>query len=181
MPIKKSGSPSATLADERIIVSVREPSTWISTLLVVTKANGDIRICIDPKPLNKALFRDHYPMPTMTCYTTCKREGLFHGAYRPPGSHAPTWHGNILARFTLAFSDVVAPIQEILRRDVEFRWDKAKHGDVLSKLKYLLTLAPVLSYYDVRNEMTVQCDSSHPDWDAVFYKTADPLNSLQEL
>ena len=48
----------------------------------------------------------------------------------------------------------------MLRSDVEFRWDEAKHGDALSKLKHLLTSAPVLAYYDVRKEVTVQCDSS---------------------
>ena len=42
-----------------------EPTMWISALLVVTKPNGKIRICIDPKPLNKALHRNHYPMPTI--------------------------------------------------------------------------------------------------------------------
>ena len=85
-----------------------------------------------------------------------------------------------LARFTPAFSDVVAPIREPLRRDVEFRWDEAKHGDAISKLKHLLTSAPVPAYYDVRKDVTVQCDSSQAaDWDAVSFKTADPLNSLQ--
>jgi len=29
------------------------------------QGHGDIRICIDPKSLNKALLRDHYPLPTI--------------------------------------------------------------------------------------------------------------------
>jgi len=70
---RNSGTTSVTktaCADQRESESqtatlVREPSAWISALLVVTKANGDIRICIDPKPLNKELLRDHYPMPTI--------------------------------------------------------------------------------------------------------------------
>ena len=48
-----------------IITEVTGPTPWISALLVVNKPNGDVRICIDPKPLNKALQRDHYPMPTI--------------------------------------------------------------------------------------------------------------------
>lgn len=44
------------------IAPVAEPTPWISALLVVTKPNG---ICIDPKPLNKALMRDHYSMSTV--------------------------------------------------------------------------------------------------------------------
>jgi len=40
-----------------IIEPVTEPTPWVSTLLVVAKPDGRIRICIDPKPLNKALKR----------------------------------------------------------------------------------------------------------------------------
>ena len=48
-----------------IIAPVSEPTDWISALLVVTKPNGDIRVCCDPKPLNKALLRNHHLMPTI--------------------------------------------------------------------------------------------------------------------
>ena len=48
-----------------IIAPMNEPSEWISALLVATKKSGNLRICIDPKPLNKALMRNHYLMPTI--------------------------------------------------------------------------------------------------------------------
>ena len=48
-----------------IIAPVIELSEWISALLVVAKGNGSLRICMDPKPLNKALLRNHYLMPTI--------------------------------------------------------------------------------------------------------------------
>src|SRR6218665_323865 len=38
-----------------IIEPVSEPSAWVSALLVVAKPNGRIRICIDPKPLNRVI------------------------------------------------------------------------------------------------------------------------------
>jgi hypothetical protein len=53
------------LQREEIIAPVTEPTDWISALLVVNKSSGGVRLCIDPKPLNKALRRDHYPMPTI--------------------------------------------------------------------------------------------------------------------
>jgi len=66
VPIKeKVGRKLQYLQDEGIIAPVREPSAWISALLVVTNTNGDTRICIDPKTPNKALLRDHYPMITI--------------------------------------------------------------------------------------------------------------------
>jgi len=48
-----------------IITRVTEPSSWVSALLVVAKPDGRIRLCIDPKPLNKALKRARYRMPTI--------------------------------------------------------------------------------------------------------------------
>jgi len=46
---------------------VTEPLPWVSLLLVVVSPEGHIRICIDidHKPLNKALKRTQYCMPTI--------------------------------------------------------------------------------------------------------------------
>ena len=34
-------------------------------MVVVPKKNGALRICLDPKDLNKAIHREHYPLPTI--------------------------------------------------------------------------------------------------------------------
>jgi hypothetical protein len=49
-----------------IIAPVTEPTKWVSALLVTMKANGDVRLCMDPKPLNRALKRVPHCMPTLT-------------------------------------------------------------------------------------------------------------------
>ena len=46
-----------------ILKPVDSPTDWISSMVVVMKRNGRVRLCIDPKPLNKALKRNHYPLP----------------------------------------------------------------------------------------------------------------------
>ena len=46
------------------LISVIEPTDWISNMVIVKKPDK-IRICIDPRPLNKALKRSHYIMPTL--------------------------------------------------------------------------------------------------------------------
>ncbi|XP_062507651.1 uncharacterized protein K02A2.6-like [Corticium candelabrum] len=48
-----------------VIERVDTPTEWISSLVAVKKPNGKLRLCIDPKPLNKALRRSHYPMHTI--------------------------------------------------------------------------------------------------------------------
>ena len=44
-----------------IIEPVDVPTDWISFMVVTTKRNRKLRLCIDPKPLNQALKRNHYP------------------------------------------------------------------------------------------------------------------------
>ncbi|CAC5360352.1 unnamed protein product [Mytilus coruscus] len=48
-----------------VIVSQKEPTAWVNSMVTVVKSNGDVRICIDPKDLNKAISREHYPMKTV--------------------------------------------------------------------------------------------------------------------
>ena len=48
-----------------IIAPVTEPTSWISSIVVVPKKNGTLRICLDPKDLNAAIQREHYPLPTI--------------------------------------------------------------------------------------------------------------------
>lgn len=47
-----------------IIVPVTEPTTWVHPMVVVTKPNGSLRICLDPRKLNTAIRREHHPLPT---------------------------------------------------------------------------------------------------------------------
>ena len=44
---------------------VKEPTDWVSSLVVVEKKNKKLRVCLDPKDLNNNLKRSHYPLPTL--------------------------------------------------------------------------------------------------------------------
>ena len=48
-----------------IITKVEQPTQWVSPIVVVKKPNGDVRICLDPLDLNKAVKREHYPLRTV--------------------------------------------------------------------------------------------------------------------
>ena len=48
-----------------VIDKIDEPSDWASSLVIVEKPNGQIRLCLDPRDLNKAIKRHHHPMPTV--------------------------------------------------------------------------------------------------------------------
>ena len=47
-----------------IIEPVEKPIDWFNALVIVSKTNGDRRICLDPRPLNKAIKRQHHRLPT---------------------------------------------------------------------------------------------------------------------
>ena len=53
------------LMKREILIPVDEPTRWVSQMAVVRKANGKLRICIDPQALNRALQREHYKLPTL--------------------------------------------------------------------------------------------------------------------
>ena len=47
-----------------VIVEVHEPSEWVSSMVVVSKKNGSVRVCLDPRDLNRAIRRQHFKLPT---------------------------------------------------------------------------------------------------------------------
>lgn len=303
------------LQENGIIAPVTEPTAWLSALLVVSKAQGGVRLCIDPKPLNRALMRDHYSMPTIDdilpdltkakCFTTVDTKNAFwhleldepssfltsfqtpFGKFRwlrmpfgispapeifqrrmhetlsglngvaciaddvlvygcgdtleeaqrdhdanvrallhrcratnlklnmakfrlnrksvPFMGHVLTDAGvsvddkkveailkmppptdrqgvlrllgmaTYLARFTPGFSEITAPLRQLLKRDSEFQWDDAVHGEALTKLKRTLSNAPVLRYYDVNKDVLLQCDSSQSGLGAVLLQDNLPV------
>ena len=57
------------MVKQGIIASVDDPTDWINSLVVREKPNGSLRICLDPKDLNKAIKREHYLVPTLDMVT----------------------------------------------------------------------------------------------------------------
>ena len=47
-----------------VAAKVTEPTDWVSAMVVIPKKNGEIRLCIDPRNLNKAIKREHFPQVT---------------------------------------------------------------------------------------------------------------------
>ena len=52
------------LVKRGVVIPINEPTKWISQMATVRKANGKLRLCIDPQPLNVALMREHYKLST---------------------------------------------------------------------------------------------------------------------
>ena len=52
------------LEEKMIIANVDKPTDWVNNLVVTEKKNGSMRVCLDPRPLNKAIKREHHRIPT---------------------------------------------------------------------------------------------------------------------
>ena len=68
------------MVQRNIITPVKKPTTWVSSMLVVVKPDK-LRICIDPRDLNRAIRREHYQIPTIeeiaTRLTNAKKFTVF--------------------------------------------------------------------------------------------------------
>ena len=47
-----------------VICKVDGPTDWVSNLVSVEKSSGQLRVCLDPRDLNKAIKCHHYQLPT---------------------------------------------------------------------------------------------------------------------
>ena len=54
----------------RVIRKVEEPTNWVNSMAIVEKPDGSLRICLDPRHLNKAIKREHFQLPTIEDITT---------------------------------------------------------------------------------------------------------------
>ena len=53
------------LIEEEIIMEQVEPTPWVSSVTFPMKPNGEVRVCLDPSNLNKAIIREHHKLMTV--------------------------------------------------------------------------------------------------------------------
>ena len=53
------------LIEEEIIMEQVEPTPWVSSVTFPRKLNREVRVCLDPSNLNKAIIREHHKPMTV--------------------------------------------------------------------------------------------------------------------
>ena len=48
-----------------VISKVTTPTPWCAGMVVVPKKLGEVRICVDLKPLNEGVLRETHPIPSV--------------------------------------------------------------------------------------------------------------------
>ena len=81
---------------------------------------------------------------------------------------------NYLAKFTPKLSTVCEPLRRLLDKDSVFDW-LPPHETAFSRMKELITQAPVLQYYDVNKEVSLECDSLEVGLGAVIKQGGHPI------
>ena len=54
-----------SLVQQGIIAKVDQPTDWVNSLVYVTNKDGTLRLCLDPKDLNRAIKFPHHHTPTL--------------------------------------------------------------------------------------------------------------------
>ena len=84
------------LVNEGVITSVTDATDCVSSMVVVQKPNGLIRLCLDPKDLNVAIRREYYPMPTIEEVSTRLKKTRFFTSmltcFNTPLDEDAIWH-----------------------------------------------------------------------------------------
>ena len=58
------------LEAQGVIIAVDEPTDWVNSLVITEKRDGSLRLCLDPKHMNKNIRREHFQIPTFTEIST---------------------------------------------------------------------------------------------------------------
>lgn len=110
-----------------IIVPVERSTNWISSMVVVQKPSGSLRVCIDPRPLNRALKRSHFPLPTIDdilpelskakVFTVCDvKSGFWHVKLEEDSSYLTTFSSPFGRYRWLRMPMGISPAPEIFQR-----------------------------------------------------------------
>ena len=81
---------------------------------------------------------------------------------------------NYLAKFLPLLSDMIELLRRLENKDVEWCWHE-QHQQAYDTVKKSLAKAPVLRYYNVSKEVTIECDASDTSLGAILMQDGQPV------
>jgi hypothetical protein len=87
---------------------------------------------------------------------------------------------NYLNKFMPKLSDACEPLRKLTLQDTEWCW-LTQHDETMDKIKELVTTTPVLKYYDLDEELTLQCDASQTGLRGAILQNGQPAYTSRAL
>ena len=81
---------------------------------------------------------------------------------------------NYLSRYLPKLAEVVAPLRQLTEKAIPFYWE-TQQEKAFKEMKMLVTTAPVLKFYNVSEEVTIQCDASEKGSGATLMQNGQPI------
>lgn len=81
---------------------------------------------------------------------------------------------NYLAKFLPKLSEVAQPLRDLTRANAQFIWSR-QHDKAFEDMKKLVIQHPVLKYFDIGEEVTLQCDASERGLGATLMQKGQPV------
>ncbi|KAK0137210.1 hypothetical protein N1851_026595 [Merluccius polli] len=182
---------------DSIICKGMEPTQWVNALLTCEKPKTHkLRVCLNPRPLNKAILRPYYPLPTLED-VTCKLAGAKY--FSILDARSGYWaiklseESSLLITFNMIFGryrflrlpfGIVSAQDEFQRRiDETYEGLEGVAGIVDDIMKETITaeLGPVLAYFDPKKEVTLQVDTSKNGLGATIMQEGKPVAYASKL
>ncbi len=79
-----------------------------------------------------------------------------------------------LSKFLPRLAEMTHPLRQLTQKDTEFAWNTAQER-AFSAVKQAVSRAPVLRYYNLNDEVTVQCDASKDGLGAALMQNGQPV------
>ena len=81
---------------------------------------------------------------------------------------------NYLSKVLPQLSDALEPLRKLTSPDVEWFWTDI-HDSAVQQVKLLITKAPDLKFFDSTESLTLQCDASDKELDAILLQKGQPI------
>ena len=79
-----------------------------------------------------------------------------------------------LSKFLPRLSDITKPLRDLTRQDAEWIWDEPQQS-AFECLKQAVSAMPVLRYYNLKEDVTIQCDASQRGLGAALLQGGQPV------
>jgi len=166
-----------------VIEKFDEPTDWVSSMVILEKGNGQLRICLDPRDLNSAIKHHHYPLLMRFFPTTFLSHMITSEGMKPDPkkiearTNMPTPSNKMevqqflgmvtyLGKFLPNLSEETAPLRQLLQKDIDCHPHGSNHN-MIQKLKHLVMSSPILTY-EPNHALRITADASKSGLGAVL-------------